>query len=85
MYRRIVFGSGLVALVPTVSAATPVLESKEPQCPPPMRPSELPIYESPHADYGEYVSTISSVTFYILLDTFHNFNIRTGHRNLAPK
>ncbi|CAH2267812.1 jg5749 [Pararge aegeria aegeria] len=55
MLRKIVFGSGLVALVPTINAATPVQESKEPVRPPPMKPSELPIYEAPHADYAEYL------------------------------
>ncbi|KAM3960153.1 uncharacterized protein ACR2FA_005782 isoform 1-T1 [Aphomia sociella] len=55
MFRKVVFGSGLVALVPTVSAASPVQE--EPTKPPPMRLSELPIYEAPHADYGEYVQS----------------------------
>ncbi|XP_045760748.1 uncharacterized protein LOC123864395 isoform X1 [Maniola jurtina] len=59
MLRKVVFGSGLVALVPTISAATPVQESKEPVRPPPMRLSELPIYEAPHADYAEYLESKS--------------------------
>ncbi|XP_059049189.1 MICOS complex subunit MIC27 [Achroia grisella] len=54
MLRKVVFGSGLVALVPTVSAASP---SQEPAKPPPMRPSDLPIYEAPHADYGDYIQS----------------------------
>ncbi|XP_023954735.2 MICOS complex subunit MIC27 [Bicyclus anynana] len=55
MIRKIVIGSGMLALVPTIRAATPVQESKEPTRPPPMKPSELPIYEAPHADYAEYL------------------------------
>lgn len=56
MLRRVVIGSFGVAavLVPTVSAATPVpAEPQGPAYPPPMKPSELPIYEAPHAEYGE--------------------------------
>ncbi|KOB70420.1 hypothetical protein OBRU01_15176, partial [Operophtera brumata] len=55
MLRRVVIGSiGVAVLVPTVSAATPVpAESKGLACPPPMKPSELPIYEAPHAEYGD--------------------------------
>lgn len=55
MLRKVVLGSGLVTLIPSVSAASPIQESKEPIQPPPMKVSELPIYEAPHADYGEYV------------------------------
>ncbi|XP_045453760.1 uncharacterized protein LOC123663063 [Melitaea cinxia] len=57
MIRKVVIGSGLVALVPSVSAATPVPPSDEPVRPPPMKPSELPIYEAPHAEYGEYLQS----------------------------
>lgn len=55
MLRRVVIGSfGVAVLVPTVSAATPIpAEPKGPACPPLMKPSELPIYEAPHAEYGE--------------------------------
>ncbi|XP_045504570.1 MICOS complex subunit MIC27 [Colias croceus] len=54
MLRKVVIGSGLAAvLIPTVGAATPIPEAKGPSPPPPMRPSELPIYEAPHADYAE--------------------------------
>lgn len=54
MLRKVVIGSGLVALVPTVKAATPVpAEPSGPEKPPPMRPSDLPIYEAPHSEYGE--------------------------------
>lgn len=55
MIRKVVIGSGLVSLIPSVSAATPIQESKDPVQPPPMKVSELPIYEAPHADYGEYL------------------------------
>lgn len=55
MLRKVVFGSGLVSLVPTISAASPV--PGEPAKPPPMRPSDLPIYEAPHADYAEYIQS----------------------------
>ncbi|XP_026484516.1 uncharacterized protein LOC113392348 [Vanessa tameamea] len=57
MFRKVVFGSGLVALVPVVKAATPIRSSNDPALPPPMKPSDLPIYEAPHADYGEYIQS----------------------------
>ncbi|CAK1600279.1 unnamed protein product [Parnassius mnemosyne] len=58
MLRKVAMGSGVIALIPTISAASPVQESpKEPLKPPPMRPSELPIYEAPHAEYGEYIKS----------------------------
>lgn len=55
MIRKVVIGSGFVAFLPTVNAATPVQESKEQDkaAPPPMKPSDLPIYEAPHAEYME--------------------------------
>lgn len=54
MLRKVVLGSGLLALVPAVKAATPVQdEPSGPPKPAPMRASELPIYEAPHAEYGE--------------------------------
>lgn len=58
MLRKVVLGSvGVVALMPVVGAASPIKEDpKDPAKPPPMKPSELPIYEAPHADYAEYVS-----------------------------
>lgn len=60
MLRKVVLGSGLLALVPTVKAATPVSnEPSGPAKPPPMRPSDLPIYEAPHADYGEFIESKS--------------------------
>ncbi|CAH2069042.1 unnamed protein product, partial [Iphiclides podalirius] len=56
MLRKLVIGTGAISLIPTISAATPVPESpSEPIKPPPMRLSELPIYEAPHAEYGEYI------------------------------
>lgn len=55
MIRKVVLGSGLLAFVPQVRAAIPVDDQTEPHKPPPMKPSELPYYESPHAKYGEYV------------------------------
>ncbi|XP_068628450.1 MICOS complex subunit MIC27 isoform X2 [Battus philenor] len=58
MFRKLALGSGMIALIPTVSAATPVGEKPgEPVKPPPMKPSELPIYEAPHAEYGEYIQS----------------------------
>ncbi|KAL0849787.1 hypothetical protein ABMA28_011734 [Loxostege sticticalis] len=60
MLRKVVVGSGLLALVPAVKAASPVQDAPSgPAKPPPMRPSDLPIYEAPHADYGEYVESTS--------------------------
>ncbi|XP_060810378.1 MICOS complex subunit MIC27 isoform X2 [Amyelois transitella] len=54
MLRKAVFGSGLAALVPSVHAATPLKEEASgPAKPPLMKLSELPIYETPHADYVE--------------------------------
>lgn len=55
MLRKVVISSiGIATLVPVVGAATPLPEApKAPGCPPPMKPSELPIYEAPHADYAE--------------------------------
>ncbi|CAH0722961.1 unnamed protein product, partial [Brenthis ino] len=60
MIRKVVVGSGLIALIPSVSAATPVQDSIEPKRPPLMKPSELPIYEAPHANYGEYLQSKAS-------------------------
>ncbi|XP_041973736.1 MICOS complex subunit MIC27-like isoform X2 [Aricia agestis] len=57
MLRKVVLGSGIVALIPTVNAASPVQEAAGPKKPPPMRLSELPIYDAPHADYNEYLET----------------------------
>ncbi|XP_063372641.1 MICOS complex subunit MIC27 [Cydia amplana] len=55
MLRAVVLGSGLVTMMPSVNAATPVKnEPNEPTRPAPMRPSELPIYEAPHAEYAEF-------------------------------
>lgn len=51
MIRKIFCTSPLMAIIPVVKAATPLKD--EPQKPAPMRPSELPIYETPHADYSE--------------------------------
>ncbi|KPJ17822.1 hypothetical protein RR48_06628 [Papilio machaon] len=61
MLRKVAIGTaGVIALVPTISAATPVQEKPgEPLKPPPMRPSDLPIYEAPHAEYGEYIRSLS--------------------------
>lgn len=62
MIRKVVLGSGLVALIPTIKAATPVQdEPSGPAKPPPMKYSELPIYEAPHAEYGEYIQSKSKV------------------------
>lgn len=59
MLRKLALGSGVVALIPSINAASPVPESPgEPLKPSPMRLSDLPIYEAPHAEYGEYVSCI---------------------------
>ncbi|XP_072935578.1 uncharacterized protein [Epargyreus clarus] len=55
MLRKVVIGSGLVSLIPSIKAASPIETPNDPAKPPPMRPSELPIYEAPHADYGEYL------------------------------
>lgn len=60
MLRKLVLGTvGVAALVPVVGAATPIKDEpvlpNGPAKPPPMRPSELPIYEAPHAEYAEYV------------------------------
>ncbi|XP_030030936.2 uncharacterized protein LOC115447836 [Manduca sexta] len=62
MLRKVVLGSvGAAALIPTINAASPVMEKPSgPAKPPPMRPSELPIYEAPHADYGEYLQSNSN-------------------------
>ncbi|CAH3859612.1 unnamed protein product [Pieris brassicae] len=60
MLRKVVIGSGLVALIPTVNAASPIQEAKEPQRPPPMKPSELPLYDAPHAEYGDLVECKSN-------------------------
>ncbi|XP_047506832.1 MICOS complex subunit MIC27-like isoform X4 [Pieris napi] len=59
MLRKVVVGSGLVVLIPSVNAASPIQEAKEPQRPPPMKPSELPIYDAPHAEYGDLVESKS--------------------------
>ncbi|CAG9576201.1 unnamed protein product [Danaus chrysippus] len=57
MLRKVVFGSGLVAFLPTVNAATPVQESQEQdKAPPPMKPSDLLIYDAPHAEYMEQLA-----------------------------
>ncbi|KAI5635841.1 apolipoprotein O domain-containing protein [Phthorimaea operculella] len=59
MLRTVAIGTGvMVTLMPTVKAAIPV--DKEPQKPAPMKPSELPIYESPHADYAEFIEEKST-------------------------
>ncbi|XP_075980429.1 uncharacterized protein LOC142979416 isoform X2 [Anticarsia gemmatalis] len=60
MLRKVVLGSaGVAALIPVVGAATPIKDEPVtlagPARPPPMRLSELPIYEAPHAEYAEYV------------------------------
>ncbi|KAJ0181440.1 hypothetical protein K1T71_003525 [Dendrolimus kikuchii] len=57
MLRKVIVGSfGAAALIPVVKAATPLAnDSNGPAKPPPMRPSDLPIYEAPHADYIEYM------------------------------
>ncbi|XP_026323986.1 uncharacterized protein LOC113233179 [Hyposmocoma kahamanoa] len=57
MIRKVVLGTGLLAFVPQVRAATPVDDQPEPHKPPPMRPSDLPYYDSPHAQYGEFVES----------------------------
>lgn len=50
---------GAAALIPSVIAATPTVdEPKAPPCPKPMKPSDLPIYEAPHAEYAEYVNKL---------------------------
>ncbi|CAB3221086.1 unnamed protein product [Arctia plantaginis] len=71
MLRKVVLGSvGVAALMPVVGAAVPLKEAvgsttpiKEeltgPTKPPPMRPSDLPIYDAPHAAYAEYVQSKS--------------------------
>lgn len=67
MLRKVVLGSvGVAALMPVVGAAVPLKDVvsstspiKEdpagPPKPPLMRPSDLPIYDAPHAAYAEYV------------------------------
>ncbi|XP_021209059.1 uncharacterized protein LOC101737762 isoform X2 [Bombyx mori] len=57
MLRKVVMSSmGAIALVPVIKAAAPINEeSNGPAKPPPMRVSELPLYETPHADYAEYL------------------------------
>lgn len=57
MLRKVVLGSvGVATLIPVVGAATPIKDDPpNPQKPPLMKPSDLPIYETPHADYVEYV------------------------------
>lgn len=72
MIRKVVVGSGLIALIPSVSAAIPVQDSIEPKRPPPMKPSELPIYEAPHADYGEYVIKTFFITLINVSDNIIN-------------
>ncbi|KAF9409286.1 hypothetical protein HW555_011321 [Spodoptera exigua] len=61
MLRKVVLGSvGVATLIPVVGAATPIKDAPpNPQKPPPMKPSELPIYEAPHADYAEKVKSKS--------------------------
>lgn len=56
MLRKVIVGSiGAAAVIPIVKAATPLSEElSEPAKPPLMRPSDLPIYEAPHAEYIEY-------------------------------
>ncbi|KAJ2944001.1 hypothetical protein O0L34_g8326 [Tuta absoluta] len=59
MLRSVAIGTGvMVNFIPTVKAATPV--DKEPSKPAPMKPSDLPIYESPHADYAAFIDEKSS-------------------------
>ncbi|XP_049887878.1 uncharacterized protein LOC126382149 [Pectinophora gossypiella] len=59
MLRTVAIGSGLVALVPVVRAAKPV--DPDPSKPPPlMKACDLPIYDSPHADYGEYKESMET-------------------------
>lgn len=55
MFRKVIVGSiGAAALIPVIKAASPIEEkNNEPAKPPLMRPSDLPIYEAPHADYIE--------------------------------
>ncbi|CAG9782701.1 unnamed protein product [Diatraea saccharalis] len=60
MIRNVAVGSSLVALIPTLKAASPVQnETSGPPKPPPMRYTDLPIYEAPHAEYGEFVESKS--------------------------
>lgn len=67
MLRKVVMGTGLVALVPVVSAATPVKNDPDtPVRPPPMRPSDLPMYDAPHAEYGEYVWFRTQPSCYVI-------------------
>lgn len=45
---------GVATLIPAVGAAAPLKQDvADPQKPQPMKPSELPIYEAPHAEYAE--------------------------------
>lgn len=57
MLRKVVLGSvGVATLIPAVGAATPLRQDPpDPNKPQPMKPSELPLYEAPHAEYAEYV------------------------------
>ncbi|KAJ8733717.1 hypothetical protein PYW07_014268 [Mythimna separata] len=55
MLRKVVLGSvGVATLIPAVGAAAPLKQdAADPQKPQPMKPSDLPIYEAPHAEYAE--------------------------------
>lgn len=54
MFRKVVIVSPALGLIPVVKAAVPV--KSEPQRPSPMRPSDLPVYEAPHADYADHLT-----------------------------
>lgn len=67
MLRKVVLGSiGVAGLMPVVGAATVIKEESVtqdgPAKPPPMRPSDLPIYDAPHADYAEYLKSKNQTT-----------------------
>lgn len=59
MLRKVVLGSvGVATLIPAVGAATPIKDDPPSlQKPPLMKPSDLPVYETPHADYVEKVKS----------------------------
>ncbi|PZC77657.1 uncharacterized protein LOC110376571 isoform X1 [Helicoverpa armigera] len=61
MLRKVVLGSvGLATFIPVVGAATPIKEDPPNVAKPPlMKPSDLPIYEAPHAEYAEKVKAKS--------------------------
>ncbi|GBP66286.1 MICOS complex subunit MIC27 [Eumeta japonica] len=51
-------GSSVLAAVPVVNTTTPVKdENNEPQKPHPMKLSDLPVYEAPHAEYGDFIES----------------------------